>query len=147
MQFIFLLLSMCYIYISSLFCCIMEYYVHTSWTSIQECEEFRPFDPWWRPETGEINSRIYFPFQASNEEPREKKRWSEGGLWRTEDCAEAAELQSGLVAAVIILMLVVKQLWQGGKASMADPLPSTALDAKLQGNTCWLVHHHHQHQM
>lgn len=34
-------------------------------------------------------------------------------MWRTEDCAEAAELQSGLVAAVIILMLVVKQLWPG----------------------------------
>lgn len=77
---------------------------------------------------------LFKPLMKSSER---KKRWSEGGLWRTEDCAEAAELQSGLVAAVIILMLVVKQLWQGGKASMADPLPSTALDAKLQGNTCW----------
>lgn len=35
----------------------------------------------------------------------------EGRLWKTEDCAEAAELLSGLVAALIILMLVVKLLW------------------------------------
>lgn len=44
----------------------------------------------------------------------------------TEECAEAAELLSGLVAAVIILMLVVKPLWaERKKASLADPLPST----------------------
>lgn len=47
-------------------------------------------------------------------------------MGKTEDCAEAAELLSGLVAAVIILMLVVKLLWVGKKASLADPLPSTA---------------------
>lgn len=32
-------------------------------------------------------------------------------MWKTEECAEAAELLSGLVVAVIILMLVVKLLW------------------------------------
>lgn len=35
-------------------------------------------------------------------------------MWKTEDCAEAADLVSGLVAAVIILMLVVKLLWVDG---------------------------------
>lgn len=54
-------------------------------------------------------------------------------MWKTEECAEAAELPSGLVAAVIILMLVGKPLWVEGKASLADPLPSTQpTDAQLQ---------------
>lgn len=38
----------------------------------------------------------------------------EGKVWKTEECAEAAELLSGLVAAVIILTLVVKPLWTVG---------------------------------
>lgn len=54
-------------------------------------------------------------------------------MWKTEDCAEAAELLSGLVAAVIILMLVVKLLWAGKKASLADPLPSTAPGCNATG--------------
>lgn len=36
-------------------------------------------------------------------------------MWKLEDCAETAQLLSGLVAAVIILMLVVKLLWAGGE--------------------------------
>lgn len=62
-----------------------------------------------------------------------KKRWSEERVYKTEDCAEAAELLSGLVAAVIILMLVVKRLWVEEKASLADPLPSTAPRCKATG--------------
>lgn len=54
-------------------------------------------------------------------------------MWKTEKCAEAAELLSGLVAAVIILMLVVKPLWAGKKASLADPLPYTAPRCKATG--------------
>lgn len=60
----------------------MDYYEHTSWTNLQECEEFWPNDPSWRPETVEINSWIYLPFQASNKELREKK----DGV--KEDCGE-----------------------------------------------------------
>lgn len=37
----------------------------------------------------------------------------------TEECAEAAELLSGLVAAVIILMLVVKPLWAEREKSLS----------------------------
>lgn len=81
--------------------------------------------------TVEISLRIYFPFQASNEE--KQQRWSGERVWKTEECAEAAELLSGLVAAVIILMLVVKPLWPGEKASLADPLPSTAPRCKATG--------------
>lgn len=52
----------------------------------------------------------------------------------TEECAEAAELLSGLVAAVIILMLVVKPLWaERKKASLADPLPSTDPGCRAAG--------------
>lgn len=66
----------------------------------------------------------------------------------TEECAEAAELLSGLVAAVIILMLVVKPLWaERKKASLADPLPSTDPAAELQGSTGRLLHHQHHHHM
>lgn len=43
-----------------------------------------------------------------------QQRWPEERVWKTEDCAEAADLASGLVAAVIILMLVVKLLWVDG---------------------------------
>lgn len=68
-------------------------------------------------------------------------------MWKTEECAEAAELLSGLVVAVIILMLVVKLLREGGRGrdrggSLADPLPP---NAKLKHRTDRLHHHHHHH--
>lgn len=47
--------------------------------------------------------------KKSNKDRAEK----EGG--KQKGCAEAAELQSGLVASAIILMLVVKLLWARGK--------------------------------
>lgn len=83
----------------------------------KELVELWPIDPLLAlnqlyEETVEISLRLYFPFQASNEE--KQQRWSRGRVWKTGECAEAAELLSGLVAAVIILMLVVKPLWAGG---------------------------------
>lgn len=82
--------------------------------------------------TVEITLRIDFPFQASNEE--KQQRWSRERVWKTEECAEAAELLSGLVAAVIILMLVVKPLWVEGRKKplwliLCPPRPP---NAKLQ---------------
>ncbi len=47
---------------------------------------------------------------------KKQQRRSEERVCKTEACAEAAELLSGLVAAVIILMLVVKPLWAGKKS-------------------------------
>lgn len=66
-------------------------------------------------------------------------------MWKTEDCAEAAELLSGLVAAVIILMLVVKLLWKGKKPLWLILCPPQPLDAELQCSTGWLLHNHHHH--
>lgn len=37
-------------------------------------------------------------------------------MWEIKECAETAESLSGLVAAVIILMLVVKPLWAEEKS-------------------------------
>ena len=66
-------------------------------------------------------------------------------MWKTEECAEAAELLSGLVAAVIILMLVVKPLWAGGgrKPLWLILCPAQPPDAKLEGSTDRLLHHHY----
>lgn len=63
--------------------------------------------------------------------------------WRK--TAEPAELLSGLVVAVIILMLVVNPLWVGKKPLWLILCPPQPPDAKLQGNTDWLLHHHHHH--
>lgn len=74
-----------------------------------------------------------------------QQRWSGERVWKTEECAEAAELLSGLVAAVIILMLVVKPLWVEGKKPLWLILcPPQPPDAKLQRSADRLLHHHHQ---